>query len=253
MNRRMDEDEIGMRVRRTYHATQIPPLSHPEPRGMATAPARPRWLLPALAAAGVVVLLSGVALFLQQPSRAPEVVSVAGPPSGEASVDPSPSDSGLSPSERVLQNRMADAIHKIDDFTQARDQVYDTAVFDVRKRVLTIYRADNVPERQAALYQPLVPGGITVRYAKALLSVKQRNELASVVQNRQEDMQKRGIHLTAWGAEETPGGRFQIGYDPSFAKPQSSDLTPFERFGAGTVVFVPEKPIAGWGPLRVDR
>lgn len=246
MNRRMDDNEVALLVRRTYQATRVPALTQPALRTSleAVVPVRRRWALPVAVAVGVAVLLGGVALVLRVGTNRPDVVSVA---SGAPSASVSPRTSVLTPDEQALQNQISLVVHRIDDLAGVRDAAYDVAVFDIRARRLTIYRADSVPERRSTLYRPLIPGGISVQYAKALLSVKERNQLATVVRARQDDLRKRqGIQITGYGDEDTPGGRFVIGYDPSFTKPQDADLRPFEKYGAGTVVFKPDEPITGW-------
>ena len=133
--------------------------------------------------------------------------------------------------------KMADACVRIEAIAKAHDPAFDVIWIDHLANTLTIYRADPVPDRRAALYAPVIPKGVTVRYARSMLNLTQVNDLANLVSSQIGTLAKHGVLVTMYG--DGSGEPFMIGYDPTCQKPGDALLKPFEKYGHGTAAFVP--------------
>jgi hypothetical protein len=258
---RMSEDEVERLLRAAYEATPVrerPNEDHPLALADVRASRRAvaRWAVP-LAAAAAVVVISGALFATRAGSASSRDDSPAATATGQtdpASVAAAPTSRPEPPvpleppkgmSQPQLLQRLSTASGRIEDLARSKDPYFDIIAVDRNahgKYVdgLTVYRAAQDPGNLSAAYASVVPHGMTISYAHALLSEAQQNHLSALVGAQAGHLKNLGVHVTTYGGEDFPGGHYRIGYDPAFSKPSPELLRQFEVFGPGTVVFYPQ-------------
>jgi hypothetical protein len=251
-SQKIPTEEVERLLREVYRATRVetsPGVSSSRAgrRGEAKRISL-RWVPAVALAATVTVIIGGtfLAAAVFPKKTVPLGLAVPAGPGAAASAVPTYStatnSSGRTKKQATGEANLQPFLAKIDAFGTKSDPAYDTMVPDPATTSVIIYRADPVPERLAGQYQRLVPRGVHLRFAHAVLSYVQREDLSRIFAAALPELLKAGIHLTDAGAQPI-GGSTVIGYDPSYKKPSATDLKPFEKYGPATVAFAPHTPV----------
>ncbi len=212
-----------------------------------------------LAAVAAVVLISG-AVFLGRAASSPSghqrPAMAAGPTA--AAVIPATATTPATPEPPVplhpprgmtqaeIEQRVSATIGRIDDRIGPGDSAFDVAGPDRNAEGqwvygVTVYRAAADPAALSARYATVAYRGMTISYARALLSYQQERRLDDLVPAEGPALAKLGVQIVEWGGEKFPGGPLQIDYDRDRTAPGPEQLRRFEIFGPGTVYFHPEQ------------
>lgn len=194
------------------------------------------WLAPGAAALTVAALGFGLT-HLAMGTDAGESAATA---SHAVKSSPTPTDSPQQP-QWSRQERLDAIASKIRVLAESHDPSFDLVAINTATNALIVYRADSDPARMRSLYESALSGGVRVTYRRAVLSAQQQSALFPVITAEKRRLAHYGVRLTQ-SKESTPGGRYQIGYDPRYSVPVRSMLAPFELYGPGTVAFAADAP-----------
>ncbi len=126
-----------------------------------------------------------------------------------------PAEMGADPVIVERQNLLHPIASSIRDLGTSSDPEFSVVVVDALDMSITVYRAGSEFQSARALYEPLLPSGVTLRFVQAVMSLRDVDALDRELSSIHEQLASQGVRLTVWGPEEY-GGSYVVKFDPKY-------------------------------------
>ncbi len=147
---------------------------------------------------------------------------------------PSSAHAGTAPDVGAIQQELDEIDDQIDAAGQS-DVAYAMVVNDPENATVTVWRAASSPDSVAGRYAPLVPAGVTLKFATALLSASQVSALTQLAVSDATKLLGTDTRIKSWGLDRV-GGQFVVRY--AGTEPSAAEVAKFTApFGANVVRF----------------